>query len=105
MFELFFSSRRRHTKCALVTGVQTCVLPSSSFIGQGAPRFYMSLNSELPDPAFAKIVVRTGRDRKSVAKGKSVSVRVCLGGRRIIKKKTSHVVHTLQNVGIQLTIT
>src|SRR3546814_8198775 len=23
----FFSSRRRHTRCALVTGVQTCALP------------------------------------------------------------------------------
>src|SRR3546814_952108 len=25
----FFSSRRRHTSCALVTGVQTCALPIS----------------------------------------------------------------------------
>src|SRR3546814_18417265 len=25
----FFSSRRRHTRCALVTGVQTCALPST----------------------------------------------------------------------------
>src|SRR3546814_6016574 len=24
---LFFASRRRHTRCALVTGVQTCALP------------------------------------------------------------------------------
>src|SRR3546814_10203437 len=24
---VFFSSRRRHTRCALVTGVQTCTLP------------------------------------------------------------------------------
>src|SRR3546814_6017894 len=29
----FLSSRRRHTRCALVTGVQTCALPISS----GAP--------------------------------------------------------------------
>src|SRR3546814_9709419 len=29
MKELFFSSRRRHTRCALVTGVQTCALPIS----------------------------------------------------------------------------
>src|SRR3546814_18830744 len=29
-----------------------------------------------------------GRDRKSVVEGQSVSVRVDLGGRRIIKKKT-----------------
>src|SRR3546814_10640793 len=27
----FFSSRRRHTRCALVTGVQTCALPISRF--------------------------------------------------------------------------
>src|SRR3546814_16518908 len=26
----FFASRRRHTRCALVTGVQTCALPISS---------------------------------------------------------------------------
>src|SRR3546814_3499093 len=27
----FFSSRRRHTRCALVTGVQTCALPIWDF--------------------------------------------------------------------------
>src|SRR3546814_2727959 len=27
---LFLSSRRRHTRCALVTGVQTCALPIST---------------------------------------------------------------------------
>src|SRR3546814_6357632 len=32
----FFSSRRRHTRCALVTGVQTCALPISAS-GQGWP--------------------------------------------------------------------
>src|SRR3546814_6141244 len=26
-YVVFFSSRRRHTRCALVTGVQTCALP------------------------------------------------------------------------------
>src|SRR3546814_4020323 len=29
LFQFFFSSRRRHTRCALVTGVQTCALPIS----------------------------------------------------------------------------
>src|SRR3546814_17833419 len=28
----FFSSRRRHTRCALVTGVQTCALPICSIL-------------------------------------------------------------------------
>src|SRR3546814_2787608 len=30
----FFSSRRRHTRCALVTGVQTCALPI--YLGKNA---------------------------------------------------------------------
>src|SRR3546814_9585210 len=34
MCSFFFSSRRRHTRCALVTGVQTCALP----ICERAPR-------------------------------------------------------------------
>src|SRR3546814_3619964 len=29
----FFSSRRRHTRCALVTGVQTCALPICLWVG------------------------------------------------------------------------
>src|SRR3546814_2012726 len=32
----FFSSRRRHTRCALVTGVQTCALPISQETLTGA---------------------------------------------------------------------
>src|SRR3546814_15043839 len=32
----FFSSRRRHTRCALVTGVQTCALPIYSLAHVGA---------------------------------------------------------------------
>src|SRR3546814_19306892 len=31
----FFSSRRRHTRCALVTGVQTCALPISPLLWRG----------------------------------------------------------------------
>src|SRR3546814_4000679 len=30
MYIFVFSSRRRHTRCALVTGVQTCALPISA---------------------------------------------------------------------------
>src|SRR3546814_4337800 len=30
--EFIFSSRRRHTRCALVTGVQTCALPISAAV-------------------------------------------------------------------------
>jgi multidrug efflux pump subunit AcrB len=31
----------------------------TAYIGQGAPRFYLAMGPELPDPAFAKIVVLT----------------------------------------------
>src|SRR3546814_8190295 len=36
-YVFFFSSRRRHTRCALVTGVQTCALPicATGFGGEG----------------------------------------------------------------------
>src|SRR3546814_10725069 len=32
----FFASRRRHTRCALVTGVQTCALPIFGFDNRDA---------------------------------------------------------------------
>jgi multidrug efflux pump subunit AcrB len=31
----------------------------TSYVGQGAPRFFLALSPELPDPAFAKVVVLT----------------------------------------------
>lgn len=31
----------------------------TAYLGQGAPRFFFSVGPELPDPSFAKIVVRT----------------------------------------------
>src|SRR3546814_1090458 len=40
MYSLFFfSSRRRHTRCALVTGVQTCALPIYSRAGDRQQRW------------------------------------------------------------------
>jgi multidrug efflux pump subunit AcrB len=51
----------------------------TAYIGQGAPRFFMAMSPELPDPSFAKIVVRTDnpderealkhRLRKAIAEG------------------------------------
>lgn len=31
----------------------------TAYVGQGAPRFYLAMAPELPDPSFAKIVIRT----------------------------------------------
>src|SRR3546814_17806275 len=61
----FFSSRRRHTRCALVTGVQTCALPvtganpldftgktalvvgGSSGIGNGIARAFLDAGAQV----------------------------------------------------------
>src|SRR3546814_19263731 len=108
---LFFSSRRRHTRCALVTGVQTCALPIYELAtnavkyafptgaGQIALGFGhrdgevvltvsddgVGLGSTTSHGTGSNMGSRL--DRKSVVAGKSVSVRVDLGGRGNIKTK------------------
>src|SRR3546814_5441516 len=42
----FFSSRRRHTRCALVTGVQTCALPISLASMRGEHSTAIELSDE-----------------------------------------------------------
>src|SRR3546814_15501219 len=112
----FFSSRRRHTRCALVTGVQTCARPICSndidvvlakirHMAALGCRYIMVDHLSIIvsdqsgderkqlDEISTKIKTLTMHldiavlDRKSVVQGKSVSVRVDLGGRRIIKTK------------------
>src|SRR3546814_11460585 len=55
---LFFSSIRRHTRCALVTGVQTCALPiyqaSRSTISCGTQLFAEIKAFDVPDPCSPK---------------------------------------------------
>src|SRR3546814_19332388 len=110
----FFSSRRRHTRCALVTGVQTCALPISGpeappRCRQAKPAGKVERAPAASQPGGRRRLSRPYRkgrrhhhhhhqahqhehpwrqDRKSVVEGKSVSVRVELGGRRILTKKT-----------------
>src|SRR3546814_20233210 len=102
---LFVSSRRRHTVCALVTGVQTCALPICRAGENGNPaeeRPLLLRRSEHLDGALRAHLGEVLRDagvslddhdedhrgdRKRVVWGQSVSVRVDLGGRRILKKK------------------
>src|SRR3546814_20044722 len=55
--------------------------------GTGAGRRRTRLLSKTPSDPF----VLRSQDRKSAVEGKSVSVRVDLGGRRVIKKKTKIV--------------
>src|SRR3546814_5177290 len=49
MLGFFFSSRRRHTRCALVTGVQTCALPILENQG-GAGGIIACQKTERSDP-------------------------------------------------------
>lgn len=39
----------------------------TAYIGQGAPRFFLAMSPELPDPSFAKIVVLAGNDKEREA--------------------------------------
>jgi multidrug efflux pump subunit AcrB len=58
----------------------------TTYVGQGAPRFYIPLSPELPDPSFAKIIVRTDKEedrdalklrlRQAVADGLAPAARV-----------------------------
>lgn len=58
----------------------------TAYVGQGAPRFFMAMGPELPDPSFAKIVIRTDnqderealkhRLRQAIAEGLASEARV-----------------------------
>src|SRR3546814_15803946 len=104
----FFSSRIRHTRGALGTGVQTWALPICRCRARRSPRN----RPQRPPPSAPPGTARPRRpatrpapaapsapprdapaarasatDRKTVVEGKSVSVRVDLGGGRSNKKK------------------
>ncbi len=58
----------------------------TAYVGQGAPRFYLAMGPELPDPSFAKLVIRTDsqeerdalkqRLRQAIADGLAPEARV-----------------------------
>src|SRR3546814_13488896 len=87
----FFSSRRRHTRCALVTGVQTCALPICSSRMSKEKTLPMTCSTwrrpaVVSDMGLVQGALEGLRSEERRV-GKGVSVRVDLGGRRIIKKK------------------
>src|SRR3546814_5165005 len=66
---VFFSSRRRHTRCALVTGVQTCALPILARLAEIAEQSGSrgrQQDSTAP-PAFFHRVEGRLRDEKAAA--------------------------------------
>src|SRR3546814_16762225 len=105
-----FSSRRRHTRFALVSGVRRVLFRSPAPLlvvrqrlddgRKGWRRDTIRISLRPRCHGVVKNRVRLAQDmgeelhaatfklaRKSVVSGKSVSVRVDLGGRRIIKKQ------------------
>src|SRR3546814_4604560 len=69
----FFSSRRRHTSCALVTGVQTCALPISS--ADGRERAGRRLGTFPNRPA--RTAQRPGRRRRTAQRIQRVLDGLC----------------------------
>src|SRR3546814_1886604 len=55
----FFSSRRRHTRCALVAGVQTCALPICPISAVCGQRVYVIWRPEgaSPNPSLTTVQV------------------------------------------------
>src|SRR3546814_20626350 len=94
-----FSSRRRHTRCALVTGVQTCALPICTCRWPSlVPRFSKKSTTGLLAASDEEMrrVLRVGLRSEERRVGKECAVRVDLGGRRIIKKQ-NHIKASYQS--------
>src|SRR3546814_1464330 len=66
----FFSSRRRHTICALVTGVQTCALPICEILpGNAGARLQVVLDAEPGAQYLVDTVSLPGLERASENQG------------------------------------
>src|SRR3546814_1887513 len=75
VYVFFFSSRRRHTRCALVTGVQTCALPISEEDGED--------RLVLPVDELMVGLIIVG-EQAAVAALHALGVRVVLQERRVL---------------------
>src|SRR3546814_5675282 len=74
----FFSSRRRHTRCALVTGVQTCALPIYEYelvrtIPETARAFLVKHGS---DSVVVRLNLASEPDLLTVLSGRERTVRL-----------------------------
>src|SRR3546814_2952914 len=93
-YGLLFSSRRRHTRCALVTGVQTCALP---IFHQQAEmrRFYPEGDIAAHVIGFTNIEDK-GIEGVELAFDSELSGKP--GSRRVIKDRLGRVVEDVQAV-------
>src|SRR3546814_5345115 len=88
----FFSSRRRHTSCALVTGVQTCALPI--FLSLSAQSAIVT-DPQPPRQLAPKLAARTHSDLKPQLAGATAQDRFHLG---IALKVFRHARHFLSRL-------
>src|SRR3546814_9096368 len=73
---LFVSSRRRHTRCALVTGVQTCALPISNTARMSVTSFhrnFLAATSMSPIQYQKHIRLHAARSRLLAGDGHSIA--------------------------------
>src|SRR3546814_18638201 len=117
---LLWTGRRLHTRCALVTGVHTCALPITILAPPtewlwtiftfrtepwtASPGLAQSWSASSSSLVWSTAGYWWGRpdwdrlDRKSVVKGKCVSVRVVLGGRRIVTTNHHTAIQSIHNI-------
>src|SRR3546814_3279173 len=88
---VFFSSRRRHTRCALVTGVQTCALPICFAEG------VMWILAALINTGQGVIHQRHCRPRRALRFALALHVVVCLSSPGDVEKNLVFVIalHTV----------
>src|SRR3546814_5156788 len=93
----FFSSRRRHTRCALVTGVQTCALPIWRFIER---RMAMAINAEIPvaRPFATRILISADDVRGKTVHGRDGD-KLGTVDKLILDERTGQVAYVILSTG------
>src|SRR3546814_10528267 len=92
----FFSSRRRHTRCALVTGVQTCALPiyhAGHRLAAG-----IAVLAQQRRAAVAAVAARRSRCRRNRRGRCGVALRVVLGWHTTVLRRSEEHRSELQSL-------
>src|SRR3546814_6584969 len=103
----FFSSRRRHTRCALVTGVQTCALPISNHrsaaMGEPDPDIagqqLRKFQKELSGGTVALVLLAVLEAAREPMYGYQIAKRLERFGDGVLSGKQSALYPVLRNLG------